>query len=108
MTESSGEGLTNGRHTRQILSLATPGRTGGEQPAVNQLAHHLLPISIVILMKCSSAKRRRASIDSGRGSCASHSLEALSKKHLVALISELQAQNKSTNVVPIDNSADDN
>src|SRR3954466_821042 len=57
-------------------------------------------------MKRSSAKRRRASIDPGRRSCPSHSLEALCKRDLVALISELQAQNKA--ILSIDNSADEN
>src|SRR3954464_9392745 len=60
-------------------------------------------------MKRSSAKRRRSRIDPRRGSCArSHSLEALRKRELVALVSELQAQNKSSNDLTIENSAAEN
>src|SRR3954464_9794250 len=56
-------------------------------------------------MKRSSGKRPQASIKPGRRSCASHSLDALSKRHLLALISELQAENKSSNINCIENSA---
>src|SRR3954451_1409972 len=59
-------------------------------------------------MKRSSAKRPRASIDPRRRSCATHSLETLCKRELVALISELQAQNKGEQAASVEKSADEN
>src|SRR5215210_4559325 len=59
-------------------------------------------------MQRSSVKRRRSSIDSRRGSSArSRSLDALCKRELVALVSELRAQNNSSAEASINHPAAD-
>ena len=60
----------------------------------------------VILMQRSRVKRRRSSVDSRqRSSAQSRSLDALCRRELVALVSELRAQNNPSTEASINNSA---